>query len=85
MFEIDKPKDQASVPFTARFATSRDLKTWELTPPEANYAKDRYTAPHCLRYLDGYFYDFWNSGSASLPRLPATIRASTSASSRAAW
>jgi hypothetical protein len=22
-------------------------------------AKDRYTAPHCLRYLDGYYYDFY--------------------------
>jgi hypothetical protein len=59
MFEIDKPKDQAGVAFTARFATSTDLKHWTLTPPECNYAKDRYTAPHCLRYLDGYFYDFF--------------------------
>jgi len=59
MFEIDKPVEQAGKAFTARFATSRDLKKWELTPPEANYAKDRYTAPHCLRYLDGYFYNFY--------------------------
>jgi len=59
MFEIDKPKEQAGVPFTARFATSRDLKRWDLTPPENNYSKDRYTAPHCLRYLDGYFYNFY--------------------------
>ena len=28
-------------------------------PPQCNYAKDRYTAPHCLRYLDGWFYDFY--------------------------
>jgi hypothetical protein len=59
MFEIDKPKEQAGVPFTARFATSTDLRHWTLTPPECNYAKDRYTAPHCLRYLDGWFYDFY--------------------------
>lgn len=59
MFEIDKPKEQTGAAFTARFATSRDLRRWELTPPECNYAKDRYTAPHCLRYLDGYFYDFY--------------------------
>jgi hypothetical protein len=58
-FEIDKPKDQAGVAFTARFATSTDLKHWTVTPPECNYAKDRYTAPHCLRYLDGYFYLFY--------------------------
>ena len=59
MFEIDRPADQAGVPFTARFLTSKDLRHWELTPPECNYAKDRYTAPHCLRYLDGWFYDFY--------------------------
>ncbi|MCC7499601.1 MAG: hypothetical protein IT160_18615 [Bryobacterales bacterium] len=59
MFEIRDPKQQAGVPFTARFAKSRDMKQWTLTPPECNYAKDRYTAPHCLRYLDGYFYDFY--------------------------
>ncbi|PYJ08058.1 MAG: hypothetical protein DME25_02430 [Verrucomicrobia bacterium] len=59
MFEIDRPADQAGVPFTARFLKSKDLHRWELTPPECNYAKDRYTAPHCLRFLDGYFYDFY--------------------------
>jgi alpha-L-fucosidase len=59
MFEIDKPPDQAGAAFTARFLKSRDLRRWELTPPECNYAKDRYTAPHCLRYLDGWFYDFY--------------------------
>ena len=59
MFEIDRPADQAGVPFTARFLKSRDLHQWTLTPPECNYAKDRYTAPHCLRYLGGFFYDFY--------------------------
>jgi hypothetical protein len=29
------------------------------SPPAFLYAKDRYTAPHCLRYLDGWFYDFY--------------------------
>jgi lysophospholipase L1-like esterase len=59
MFEIDKPAAEAGVPFTARFAKSNDLKTWTMTPPECNYAKDRYTAPHCLRWLEGWFYDFY--------------------------
>ena len=59
MFEIGKPKEQAGVPFTARFAKSKDLKHWTVTPPECVYSKDRYTAPHCLRYLDGWFYDFY--------------------------
>ncbi|MCP4260886.1 MAG: hypothetical protein GY774_25760 [Planctomycetes bacterium] len=59
MFEIHKPKEQAGVAFTARFATSKDLHNWKLTKPECVYAKDRYTAPHCLRYLNGYYYDFY--------------------------
>ena len=59
MFEVGKPREIAGAPFTARFATSRDAKRWELTTPECTYAKDRYTAPHCLRYLDGYYYNFY--------------------------
>jgi len=59
MFEIGAPPEEAGVAFTARFATSKDLLNWELTRPECVYAKDRYTAPHCLRFLDGYFYDFF--------------------------
>lgn len=59
MFEIDRPAEEAGAPFTARFLESRDLRRWKLTPPECNYAKDRYTAPHCLRWLDGWFYDFY--------------------------
>lgn len=59
MFEIHKPEEQAGAAFTARFATSKDLRSWKLTEPRCVYAKDRYTAPHCLRYLEGYFYDFY--------------------------
>lgn len=59
MFEIGKPEEEAGNRFTARFARSKDLKTWTLTAPECNYAKDRYTAPHCLRYVDGYYYNFY--------------------------
>ena len=59
MFEIGAPPEEAGVGFTARFAESTDLETWSLTPAECVYAKDRYTAPHCLRYLDGYFYNFY--------------------------
>jgi len=59
MFEIDKPAEEAGVAFTARFAKSRDLRTWTVTPPECNYARDRYTAPHALRWLDGWFYNFY--------------------------
>ncbi|MCE5279232.1 MAG: hypothetical protein ABFD92_10500 [Planctomycetaceae bacterium] len=59
MFEINKPKDICGVPFTARFATSTDLKRWDLTSNECRYEPDRYTAPHCLRYLDGWYYNFY--------------------------
>ena len=59
MFEIDKPKAEAGVPFTARFIRSRDLVHWALTSPECVYSRERYTAPHCLRWKDGWFYDFF--------------------------
>ncbi len=59
MFEVGKPEEIAGNRFTARFAKSKDLKTWTLTAPECTYSKDRYTAPHCLRYLDGYYYNFY--------------------------
>ncbi|MBI2423526.1 MAG: hypothetical protein HYV27_11915 [Candidatus Hydrogenedentes bacterium] len=59
MFEVGKPAEVAGNPFTARFATSTDLKTWALTAAECTYSKDRYTAPHALRYHKGYFYDFF--------------------------
>jgi lysophospholipase L1-like esterase len=59
MFEIDKPAEEAGVAFTARFAKSKDFRTWTMTPPQCNYSKDRYSAPHCLRWLDGWFYDFY--------------------------
>jgi hypothetical protein len=59
MFEIGKPKEKAGERFTANFATSPDMKNWTILSDEHNYAKDRYTAPHCLRYRDGYFYNFY--------------------------
>jgi len=59
MFEIGAPQEEAGARFTARFATSTDLLSWTITPPECVYAKDRYTAPHCLRYLEGYYYNFY--------------------------
>jgi len=59
MFEVGKPPEIAGVPFTARFATSADLRTWELTAAECTYSKDRYTAPHALRWLEGWYYNFY--------------------------
>jgi hypothetical protein len=59
MFEIGKPKENAGARFTANFATSTDLKKWEILSSDHNYAKDRYTAPHSLQYLDEYYYNFY--------------------------
>jgi hypothetical protein len=59
MFEIGKPEEEAGERFTARFATSTDLINWNVLPSEYNYAMDRYTAPHCLRYSNGYYYNFY--------------------------
>lgn len=59
MFEVGKPPEVAGQRFTARFARSRNLHRWHLTPPECTYSRDRYTAPHCFRYLNGYFYNFY--------------------------
>ena len=59
MFEVGKPPEVAGVRFTARFATSPDLQEWTLTSPECTYARERYTAPHCLRYLNGVYYNFY--------------------------
>src|SRR4051812_36013122 len=58
-FEIDKPAEEAGVPFTIRFARSTDLKEWKVTPPECNFTKQRYSAAPCLRWLDGWFYLFY--------------------------
>ena len=59
MFEIGKPQDRAGKRFTANFAISTDLKKWDVLSIDHNYAKDRYTAPHSLRYLEGYYYNFY--------------------------
>jgi len=59
MFEVGKPPEVAGQRFTACFATSTDLRRWELTAPECTYSKDRYTAPHCLRFWDGFYYNFY--------------------------
>ncbi|MEO6183265.1 MAG: hypothetical protein ABIP71_09250 [Verrucomicrobiota bacterium] len=58
-FEIDKPSEETGVPITIRFATSRDLKIWTITPPECNFTKERYSAAPCLRWDDGWHYLFY--------------------------
>jgi alpha-L-fucosidase len=55
-FEIDSPPEEAGSPFTMRFATSKDLLDWQLTPKDCVYTKERYSACPALRFLDGYYY-----------------------------
>jgi len=45
--------------FAARFLKSKDLKTWSLLPREYRHGYDRYTAPHCLRWANGWYYLFY--------------------------
>jgi hypothetical protein len=58
MFEISGTPE-AGVSFTPRFLTSRDLKKFELTPKECTFGHDRYSAPHCLRFYNGWYYSFY--------------------------
>ena len=58
MFEISGTPE-AGVGFTPRFLTSKDLKTFNLTPKECTYGRDRYSAPHCLRFFNGWYYSFY--------------------------
>ncbi len=55
MFEINRPNVNS---WTARFAKSRDLKNWEILPEEYIHGRNKMAAPHCLKYHDGYFYNF---------------------------
>ncbi len=55
-FEIGAPKEEAGVPFTSRFAVSKDALTWTLTPSACVYTKERYSACPALRFVDGQYY-----------------------------
>ena len=51
-YETDDPK---FTPFTIKFATSPDLKTWTKVP-DAIFGPDRYAACPCLRWVNGWYY-----------------------------
>jgi len=55
-FEISAPKEETGNGFTMRFASSRDLRNWSLTPKECVYTKERYSACPALRFLDDRYY-----------------------------
>ncbi len=54
--EVGEPPEVVGVPFTMRFAESKDLLNWRLLPEECVFSKDRYTACPALRFLEPYYY-----------------------------
>jgi alpha-L-fucosidase len=54
--EVGRPPEVVGVPFTARFAESRDLEHWMLLPEDRVFTKERYSACPSIRFLDGLFY-----------------------------
>ncbi|MBI4558712.1 MAG: hypothetical protein HY706_14115 [Candidatus Hydrogenedentes bacterium] len=54
--EIGEPPEEVGVRFTIRFARSKDLLNWQITPSDCVYARDKYTACPALRFVDGWFY-----------------------------
>jgi hypothetical protein len=54
--EVGRPPEVVGVPFTSRFAESKDLKAWKLLPGECVFTKERYSACPSIRHQDGWFY-----------------------------
>ncbi len=55
-FEIGEPPEEAGVRFTTRFAKSKNLLDWKLTPSACVFSKERYTACPAIHFLDGQYY-----------------------------
>jgi hypothetical protein len=54
--EVGKPPEVVGVPFTMRFAESKNLLDWRLLPETCVFTKQRYSACPSLRFFDGWFY-----------------------------
>ena len=54
--EVGKPPEVVGVPFTTRFAESKDMKEWKLLPEDRVFTKERYAACPSIRFLDGWYY-----------------------------
>jgi hypothetical protein len=52
--KLDPPKS-----FAARFLRSINLMQWFLLPRNYSHGYDRYSAPHTLRYSEGFYYLFY--------------------------
>jgi hypothetical protein len=54
--EVGRPPEVVGVPFTNRFAESKDLLHWRLMPEDRVFTKERYSACPTIHFLDGWFY-----------------------------
>ncbi len=72
--EIDAPPEETGVGFTIRFAVSDDLISWNLTPSECVFSKDRYTACPALRYVNGLFYMIYLEEKPGPSYVPYIVR-----------
>lgn len=52
---VYETNDSKYVPFSLKFALSKDLKHWEKVDGVV-FAPERYAACPCIRYLDGWYY-----------------------------
>ena len=68
--EIGKPREEAGVPFTMRFALSADLLDWQLTPSDRVYAREKYTACPALRWLEPWYYMIYLEAYTASPSGP---------------
>ncbi len=55
-FEIGAPPAETGAAFTMRFAASKNLLDWKLTPSNHVYTKKRYSACGDIHFLDGWYY-----------------------------
>ena len=54
----DSPEDDPGKTFTAYFAKSDDLVSWEMLPFDTAFPKDMYCGAPYMRYSEGYYYIF---------------------------
>ncbi len=56
-FEVGEPPELVGQRFTLFFATSSDLKNWQVLPPDDHaFLRDRYAACPVLRWVEPYYY-----------------------------
>ena len=58
LMEMSDPSDRSTVPFTFRFACSKDMANWEVLPADRVFQSDRYAGGPAIYTLpsDPYYY-----------------------------